>query len=88
MDHQIDDEFRSICQEIVAEDKTEDEWAEIESSDMFQTQKYCGGFEALEEEFCFSAYLTDGEYWFQISLEQVQRIADGENVVLDLRRPE
>ncbi|MDP6555956.1 MAG: hypothetical protein QGG71_14900 [Pirellulaceae bacterium] len=72
MDYQIDDEFRSICQEIVAEDKTEDEWAEIESCDMFQTQKYCGGFEADEEEFCFSAYLTDREYWFQLSLEQVQ----------------
>ena len=88
MDYQLDDEFRSICRKIVAEEKTEEEWAEIEAADMFQTQKYNGGFDADEAEFCFSAYLADGEHWFQVSLKQAQLMADGKNVVVDMRPAE
>ena len=31
-------------------------WAKKESSDEFQTKNYCGGFDATENEFCFSYY--------------------------------
>lgn len=88
MDYRPDNEFRSICQEIVAEDKTEEEWAKVEAADMFQSQKYSGGFDADEVEFCFSVYLADGEYWFQVSLEQVELIAVGNDVVVDMRPAE
>lgn len=85
MELQLDDEFRSICQKIVSEDKTEDEWAEIEASDMFQTQKYNGGFDADERQFCFSVFLSDGEFWFQVSLEQVRQIAEGNEVCIEIQ---
>ena len=88
MDFQLDDEFRSICQEIVSEDKTEVEWAEVEASDMFQTQKYNGGFDADEGQFCFSVFLSDGEFWFQVSLEQVQQIAKGKDVFIEMQNAE
>lgn len=32
---QVDNELKSICREIQSESKTDDEWAEIQSCDMF-----------------------------------------------------
>lgn len=84
----IDDEFISICREIVSENKTDDEWSEIESSDMFQTKKYCGGYESAEQEFCFSYYDTKGkEWWFQVNLPDISEISKGELKYLDLNEP-
>lgn len=83
-----DAEFVEICGEIQAENLTVAEWREIESDDMFQSEHFCGGFEAIEDAFCFSYYSPDGpEYWFQITLEEAQRIAAGELITLDLRLP-
>ena len=82
----IDSEFRSICRAIVAENQTEEEWAEAESDDMFQSESYEGGFDADEEAFCFSYYAPDGqEYWFQVTLAEVKAAAAGENPVIDAR---
>jgi hypothetical protein len=82
----VDDEFRTMCREIVAEDHSEEEWSEIESDDMFQSESYVGGFEETEQAFTFSHYAPDGqEYWFQLTLGEVRAIAAGENPVLDLR---
>ena len=70
-------ELLMIFLEIIDQRLSENEWAKIESSDMFQTQSYCGGFDATEMEFCFSYYAPDGkEYWFQLPLETVNRLVD------------
>lgn len=75
----IDKEFKNICEEIIKENKTEAEWGEIESCDMFQSEHYCGGYEALEQEFCFSYYdKNNKEYWFQLPLAEILKIARGE----------
>ena len=46
-----DAEFVEICGEIHAENLTVAEWREIESDDMFQSEHFCGGFEAIEDAF-------------------------------------
>jgi hypothetical protein len=82
-------ELRTLCREIVAENKSVEEWAEIESDDMFETESYEGGFDATEEAFCFSHYTEDGEEsWFQLTLSEVQAIAAGEDRVVEARPAE
>lgn len=76
MEIKVDNEMQKICENIINEKKTETEWALIESSDMFQTEHYCGGFDATENAFCFSYYKDNGEeYWFQITLKEADEIA-------------
>ncbi|HSF38252.1 MAG TPA: hypothetical protein VLT87_00580 [Thermoanaerobaculia bacterium] len=85
----IDPEFRALCREIAGENRSEEEWAEIESDDMFQSESYEGGFDATEEAFCFSRHADDGqEYWFQLTLSEVQAIAAGEERVIEMRPAE
>lgn len=50
----ISSEFLSICKQIQKEDLDLESWSLIESSDQFQTTNFCGGFDATENEFCFS----------------------------------
>ncbi|MCA9117824.1 MAG: hypothetical protein KDA79_22290 [Planctomycetaceae bacterium] len=88
MDFRFDDPFRDICQQILDQNKTPDEWSEIESDDMFQHGPYCGGFDATEGEFCFSLYREDGEFWFQVSLEQVRQIVGGRLKYVTIRPSE
>lgn len=78
----LNTELKSICKQIVEENKTLDEWAEIESDDLIRSTSFDGGFDATEKEFVFS-YYGDTEYLFQLSLEQVQHINNG--VVLEIR---
>lgn len=86
---QVDDELKSICREIQSESKIDDEWAEIQSCDMFQTKKYCGGYDAIEQSFWFSYYdKNESEWWFEISLSQIRKIVDGELNYLDLYEPD
>lgn len=67
MEIQVTDELVEICRRIVAEDRSEDEWASMESDDMFQTQNYVGGFDATEGAFCFSFFgASRQELWFQM----------------------
>ncbi len=73
----IEPALRKIAQFIVAENKTAVEWAAVESDDMFQEGDYSGGFDADEGEFCFSYYASEGEIWFQASLDQMTEIAHG-----------
>jgi hypothetical protein len=78
MEISLTGEFRQLCSEIVAQGRTADEWGAVESSDMFQTTNYVGGFDATEMEFTFSYYDAEGrEFWFQVPLEDVSEIADG-----------
>jgi hypothetical protein len=88
-DTKPDAEFLALCREIVAAGLTESEWAERESDDMFQTEHYAGGYDATESAFCFSHYRGDGsEWWFQLSLDDVGRVARGEQVALGERPAE
>jgi hypothetical protein len=72
-------EFAEICRKILAEGRSEEEWAQIESDDMFQTKNYIGGFDATEMEFCFSYFdASRQEFWFQCTLAQIEDIARGQ----------
>jgi hypothetical protein len=85
----IDSELRTLCREIVAEKRSAEEWAEMESDDMFETESYEGGFDATEEAFCFSHYTEGGEEsWFQLTLSEVQALAAGEDRAIEVRPAE
>jgi predicted PP-loop superfamily ATPase len=73
----IDEQLLSICSDILKENLSVEEWAEIESDDMFQTENYEGGFDGTEKEFVFSFY-DDNEYWFQMTLQQVKEVSSGQ----------
>ena len=89
MDYQVDELFCEICRQIISEDKSPQEWAKIESDDMFQNEKYCGGFDANEMAFCFSVYRdNNGEYWFQVSLDDVKDIVSGKKNIITLKSPQ
>lgn len=74
----IEQEFKEICKKILSRNLNVNEWAEIESSDEFQTENFSGGFDGTEMEFCFSFYQNKQEYWFQLSLLDIQRINNDE----------
>ena len=83
---EIDEEFRTICRQIVREGLSVEQWAARESDDMFQTRRYVGGYEAAEEAFTFSHYDADGvEHWFALTLEEVGQVASGGAVHIVLR---
>jgi len=44
----IDDEFLTICDEILKEGLSVEQWREIESDDMFQTPHYEGEIKSIE----------------------------------------
>ncbi len=79
MEIQIDEQLLNFMKEIEAEGKSRAQWAEVESCDWFQSDSYCGGYDADDEAFCFSYYHPDGrEFWFQFSLEDVKKIVVGQ----------
>ena len=78
MEIPITNELIKICKEIADKNYSEKQWAEMESDDMFQNNSFCGGFDADENEFCFSYFSPDGnEYWFQIDISSAIQIAEG-----------
>ena len=86
MTHKINIHFLSICREILEEDKSEKEWAEIESDDMFQEENYEGGFDATEMEFCFSVFENGEEFWFQFPLNKVQSFIENGETEIEITR--
>ncbi|MGE0328789.1 MAG: hypothetical protein AB7K71_37950 [Polyangiaceae bacterium] len=78
--------FRAIANEVKSTNWTLGEWAEHESDDWFQEGPFLGGFDATEMEFCFSYFSDIGELWFQMPLEQVLKVAAGEDVIVEARR--
>ena len=83
------EEFRAICREITARNNSSEVWRATESCDEFQTDHYCGGYEALEDAFCFSYYSPDqGEQRFQFTLKEVNAIAGGASAAFSLRPAE
>ncbi|MCA8958975.1 MAG: hypothetical protein KDC38_00620 [Planctomycetes bacterium] len=72
----VDDELRGICRDILSRGSEEASWLAGSHSDTFQTEAFCGGFDAEERAFCFSWYRPDGvEVWFEFSLEEAAAIA-------------
>lgn len=60
--------------DIAAMDLDQAGWTERESSDMFQSDHFSGGFDAIEGEFLFSYFPDEGgELWFGITLGELQR---------------
>ena len=85
MKHFVKSELVTISKQILVEGKNCAQWAEIESSDMFQDGPYEGGYDADEESFCFSYYEDGQEYWFQITLEEAEAIAKHEKEAVEIR---
>jgi hypothetical protein len=82
----VDAELRAVCSDILAADLSLEEWRATESGDHFQGDHYHGGFEALEDAFCFSYYGPDGrELWFQFTLREAAEIAAGRQTVVEAR---
>ena len=89
MNIKIDDNFLLIAKAILSFNKNNDEWSAIESDDMFQTERYEGGYDATEEAFCFSYYDTEGkEYWFQLSLDEIKQIEEKKILEIKLTAPQ
>jgi len=85
----VEPALKQIARSITAVSKTEAEWAEVESDDMFQVGAYVGGFDATEMEFTFSYTSDDGnELWFQLPLRDIEAIASGELSNVDARPAE
>ena len=75
----IDKQMFEFVQEIRVENKSQQEWAKLESCDWFQSDSYCGGYDADEAAFCFSYYHNDKvEYWFQFTLNDIEKIEAGD----------
>jgi len=82
----VDQELIEILKQIDSESRTPDEWAEIESDDMYQSEHYVGGYDADEEAFCFSYYDENrSEHWFQCTLGEVERILLGHLGAIEAR---
>jgi hypothetical protein len=74
----IDNELKRICTEVIDLNYPLEKWMLIESCDMFQTENYCGGFDADDKKFCFSHFAQlDKEYWFYLTLDDIQNIVFG-----------
>ena len=53
---------------------SEADWAKRESSAMFQSHHYSGGFDATERAFLFSYFPDEGgEFWFDVDLADIER---------------
>jgi len=73
---EVDDALRVIARQILDENKTEAEWAVVESDDRFQRGHWLGGYDADERAFCLSR-TTDPELWCQFALGDARGIAEG-----------
>lgn len=83
---EITDELRALLSQIVEVNKSGAKWSEFESDDAFQSDSFCGGFDATEQAFCFSYYDHDGrEFWFQLTLEDIGQVLSDEKTELSVR---
>lgn len=74
----LSDELIDICEAIADQAYTPVQWARFESDDMFQSEQIVGGYDATEKAFTFSYFDSDKkEWWFQLTLKDVNEIADG-----------
>ena len=86
MHHELDEDFVAVAAEILGRNLSPEDWAPLESCDMFQRGAYCGGFDADEMEFTFSHFQKDGkEVWFQLSLAQLNRVVERRLTTVEAR---
>ncbi len=86
---ELSKELKEICQKILDENKTITEWKKNESDDMFRTKSFVGGFDSTENAFCFSFYDEKGkEFWFQMTLEEIIKAAQGKISSIIIRNAE
>ncbi len=86
---EVNDELKEICKSIQAENISVEDWREAESSDEFQSDHYCGGYDADEDAFCFSYYgAGKREWWFQITCDDVNRILCAKLTDIEVRAAE
>lgn len=89
MEIPVPDDLRAICREIVAEGKSDDDWAEIEAGDWFQSETVTGGYDAGERAFTFSVYPPGGEeLWITLILAEAGEVARGERAAVEARPAE
>jgi len=82
----VNNELLGILNTINSESRTIEQWRKIESSDMYQTSNYCGGFDSIENEFTFSYYDEKyTEYWFQLSLDKIDKLISGQMTEIEIR---
>ena len=84
MIHYFNQEFYEICDEILSENKSIEEWVEIESDDLIQKENYEGGFDATTMTFSFSLFENNKEYWFEIPLELIGKIKNKEIIKIEV----
>ena len=84
MNHTLTLDFIEIAKEVKADSKSEEQWALVESDDMFQNGAYVGGFAGTELAFCFSVYEAGKECWFQLSLDEMKDVAEGRKSVVEI----
>lgn len=85
----VPDDLITICREIVAEGKSDAEWAEIEAGDWFQADSVTGGYEADEHAFTFSVHTPDGgELWVVLTLGEAAEVARGTRTTVEARPPD
>ncbi len=83
---EVNDELKAICEKIEIENLSLEDWRETESGDEFQSEHFCGGYDADEDAFCFSYYDANKvEWWFQITLDEVHRIQRKELINVEAR---
>ena len=82
---EVNDELKSICKDILEENKTGDDWAKVEAEDWFQTDNFCGGFEKATNGFAFSYYENEKEFWFDLKLSDVSEILNGNIKTIECR---
>ena len=81
----VDDDLAAIAAVTVRANRTEAEWAAVESDDMFQRGLYVGGYDADERGFTFSVYADDGELWLEFTIDDALAIAAGRLTAVDVR---
>ena len=86
----VPDDLIAICREIVADGRTDAEWAEIEAGDWFQTDSVTGGYEAVEHALTFSGRTPEeGELSGQVlPRADAGEVARGERTLVEARRPD
>ena len=77
----VDNELLSLVVKISEHNHSEGEWLEYESSDMFQTKNFMGGFDGDDVCFaCCKCGTEKNEFWFEFKLTDVPKILSREIV--------
>lgn len=74
----IDDELRQLLLQLASRHWSLQDWCQAEA-ESFESEHYCGGFDADEQKFCFSRYAAGGNHcWFEFEFSQLEALSCGE----------